>query len=219
MSAQVPSDTARLETFADGVFAIAITLLILEIRLPAPEPHGETHLFSRLASLWPSYLGYAVSFIIIGIGWINHHNFLKLIDHTDHTFMVLNLLLLLCVAFVPFPTRVLAEHLTSVNDKVAATAILWRVSHSHRRDVQPSLAIRNGRETPVATHCERLGNKRHQQALQSGTPGVFGRHGPCVCQRATESGTHHWTGSTVPAAVPSSICGAVAKRFQGGAPC
>lgn len=154
MSIQPASDTARLETFADGVFAIAITLLVLEIRLPASEPHGETHLFSRLASLWPSYLGYAVSFIIIGIGWINHHNFLKLIDHTDHTFMVLNLLLLLCVAFVPFPTRVLAEHLTSTNDKVAATAfygasltvtggmfnLLWRYATAGRRLLRPTVS-------------------------------------------------------------------------------
>ncbi|MGH2436272.1 MAG: TMEM175 family protein [bacterium] len=65
---------------------------------------------------------YTVSFIVTGIIWMNHHNFLKLIDHTDHNFIVLNLLLLLCVAFIPFPTRVLAEHLTSANDKVAATA-------------------------------------------------------------------------------------------------
>ena len=95
MSEQVASDTARLETFADGVFAIAITLLILEIRLPTSELHGEIGLFRTLASLWPSYLGYTVSFIT-GIIWMNHHNFLKLIDHTDHNFLVLNLLLLMC---------------------------------------------------------------------------------------------------------------------------
>ena len=81
MSAQVASDTARLETFADGVFAIAITLLILEIRLPASEAQREIGLFRILASLWPSYLGYTVSFVITGIIWMNHHNFLKLIDH------------------------------------------------------------------------------------------------------------------------------------------
>jgi hypothetical protein len=136
MSVQVPSDTARLETFADGVFAIAVTLLILEIRLPASEAQREISLFRILASLWPSYLGYTVSFIITGIVWMNHHNFLKLIDHTDHNFIVLNLLLLLWVAFVPFPTRVLAEHLTSANDKVDGDGILLRVGHSHRGDVQ-----------------------------------------------------------------------------------
>jgi len=154
MDGHSASDTARLETFADGVFAIAITLLILEIRLPPSEPQGETGLFNILASLWPSYLGYTVSFIVIGIIWMNHHNFLKLIDHTDHNFLVLNLLLLMCVAFVPFSTRVLAEQLTSGSDRVAATAfyggsftltgvifnLLWRYATARRRLLRPTVS-------------------------------------------------------------------------------
>ena len=120
--ARVPLSLARLEAFADGVFAIAITLLILEIRLPAAVSSTQTGLFKTLASLWPSYLGYAVSFVIIGIMWINHHNLCRLIDRIDHNFIVLNLLLLLCVAFTPFPTRVLAEYLTSNAARVTAVA-------------------------------------------------------------------------------------------------
>ncbi len=77
-------------------------------------------LTTALASLWPSYLGYVVSFMTIGIMWVNHHNLLKLVERIDHSFIMLNLLLLLLVAFTPFPTRVLAEYLTSTSAPVAA---------------------------------------------------------------------------------------------------
>src|SRR6188474_1792450 len=108
-----PSETYRLETFADAVFAIAITLLVIEIHLP---PHEEVLRIGgvgpALLQLWPSYVGYAISFIVIGIMWANHHNLMKLVDRVDHGFITLTLLLLMCVAFLPFPTAVMAEHLT-----------------------------------------------------------------------------------------------------------
>jgi hypothetical protein len=75
-----PSETARVEAFSDGVFAIAITLLVLEIRVPEPDltGHGST-LLPALLGLWPSYLGYLISFVTIGIMWVNHHSMFVLI--------------------------------------------------------------------------------------------------------------------------------------------
>jgi len=70
--------------------------------------------------LWPSYLGYVIGFIVIGIMWANHHNMMKLIDRVDRGFIMLNVLLLVCVAFLPFPTAVMAEHLTDVQERAVA---------------------------------------------------------------------------------------------------
>jgi TMEM175 potassium channel family protein len=117
------SETYRLEAFADAVFAIAITLLIIEIRLPAHEELRQLGgLRTALLHLWPSYLGYVISFVVIGIMWANHHNLMKLIDRVDHGFITLNLLLLLCVAFLPFPTAVMAELLTDLHERSVAVA-------------------------------------------------------------------------------------------------
>jgi uncharacterized membrane protein len=99
-------ETARLETFSDGVFAIAATLLILELKL---DGHGSlTH---QLLHLWPSYAAYAISFLTIGIMWINHHTLYRQIGKVDRTFLALNVLFLMVIAFIPFPTHVLAAHL------------------------------------------------------------------------------------------------------------
>ena len=121
-----PSETFRLEAFADAVFAIAITLLVIEIRLP---PHDEVVRIGgvgpALLQLWPSYVGYAISFIVIGIMWANHHNLMKLVDRVDHGFITLTLLLLLCVAFLPFPTAVMAEHLADPNAHERAVAVAF----------------------------------------------------------------------------------------------
>jgi uncharacterized membrane protein len=99
-------ETARLETFSDGVFAIAATLLILDVRLP--EGGSVTH---GLLHIWPSYLAYALAFATIGIMWINHHTVFEQIGTVDRTFLTINIFFLMVIAFVPFPTRVLAEHL------------------------------------------------------------------------------------------------------------
>ena len=105
------SDTGRIEAFSDGVFAIAITLLIIEIRPPHVE--GGRSLVAELVDLWPSYLGYAISFLVIGTVWANHHNRFRLISRSDHQFLFLNVLFLMCVAFIPFPTALLAEYLST----------------------------------------------------------------------------------------------------------
>lgn len=100
-------DSGRLSTFSDGVFAVAITLLVLEIR--APE---DTHdLGSELARLWPSYLAYVVSFLLIGLVWANHHLMFEHIRSIDRPLVFLNTLLLLDVVFVPFTASVLARSL------------------------------------------------------------------------------------------------------------
>jgi uncharacterized membrane protein len=114
----VRSDTARIEAFSDGVFAIAITLLIIEVHVPARE-HAET-LGHELLRIWPSYLGYLTSFLTIGVMWINHHYVFELIDRVDRTMLLLNTLLLMLIAFVPFPTAVLAQFIETGGARAAA---------------------------------------------------------------------------------------------------
>lgn len=111
-------ETNRLEAFSDGVFAIAITLLVLEIKVPP----GETLGFG-LIHLWPSYLAYAISFIVIGAIWINHHTMFDSIERVDHTLLLLNTLHLMFIAFVPFPTAVLAEAFHTRSGQDIATAL------------------------------------------------------------------------------------------------
>jgi uncharacterized membrane protein len=105
----VHRDPARLVTFSDAVFAITITLLVLEIRPPA----DYEHLLHGLASLWPSYLAYAVTFLFIGQVWANHHVMFDHIRAADRVVLLLNTLLLMAVAFLPFATSVLAGALRS----------------------------------------------------------------------------------------------------------
>jgi uncharacterized membrane protein len=100
----VARDTGRLETFSDGVFAITITLLILEIR----PPEDYERLLHGLAELWPSYLAYAVTFLFIGQVWANHHVMFDHIRVADRVVLLLNTVLLMVVAFLPFATSVLA---------------------------------------------------------------------------------------------------------------
>ena len=111
-------DTTRLEAFSDGVFAIAITLLVLEIKVPSPD----TALGAALFRLWPSYLAYVVSFLVIGAIWINHHAMFKHIVRVDGMLLLLNVLHLMLIAFLPFPTAVLAEAFHRGTDESIAAA-------------------------------------------------------------------------------------------------
>jgi uncharacterized membrane protein len=108
--------TGRLEAFSDGVFAIAATLLILDVRLSG---HGSVE--HQLVHAWPSYAAYAISFATLGIVWVNHHTVFAQLDRVDRTFLFINVLFLMVIAFSPFPTRVLAEHLRE-GSKAAAFA-------------------------------------------------------------------------------------------------
>lgn len=117
---QKDEGTGRIEAFSDGVFAIAITLLVLDIKVPshaAVERQGLAHL---LAALWPSYLAFTTSFITILVIWVKHHWMFTLIQRSDHAFLYWNGLLLFFVTVLPFPTALLADYLLHPEAKVAA---------------------------------------------------------------------------------------------------
>ena len=135
--------TARLEAFSDGVFAIAVTLLILDIAVPAGSADDPLR---AVGDQWPSYLAYFVSFATIGAVWLAHSAITEYLDRADATLIRLNLLLLLIVSFLPFPTRLLAEyHGKSGAERVAVTiyglnllmasvlvSVLWRYAVRER---------------------------------------------------------------------------------------
>ncbi len=111
------SGTGRLEGFSDGVFSIAATLLVLEFAVSSRRALGP-----QLLHLWPGYLAYATSFLTIGIIWINHHHCVEAIGRADRTLLFVNLLLLMTVAFLPFPTRLVAEYLQKPGESSAVYA-------------------------------------------------------------------------------------------------
>lgn len=112
--------TSRAEAFSDGVFAIAATLLVLELKGPQVEPGG---LLKALLERWPSYATYAVSFLIIGIIWVNHHAVMDRIRSVNRRLLFMNLVFLMVVAVIPFPTALLAEYLQEGHDERLAAAV------------------------------------------------------------------------------------------------
>jgi uncharacterized membrane protein len=130
---------ARLVFFSDAVFAIAITLLVLEIDVPRTV---ESDLSRALGDLWPQFLSFALSFVVIGLFWVGHHRLFRYIVRFDDRLLWLNLALLLCIAFLPFPTALVGEHegnrvavvfyACSMAVTGAASASVWRYA-SHRR--------------------------------------------------------------------------------------
>jgi uncharacterized membrane protein len=131
MTQQLPAEsrqpglvsTNRLEAFSDGVFAIAITLLVLDLAVPARDRLAGRSLIRALGAEWPSYFAYLVSFAVIGIIWVNHHGLCGLVKRADRLVLFANLFLLLTVSVIPFPTRLLAEYLTASGDSHVAAAI------------------------------------------------------------------------------------------------
>jgi uncharacterized membrane protein len=133
----------RLIFFSDAVFAIAVTLLALEIRLPAgQEIMDHAQLLNALLGIWQKYLAYLISFLVIGLFWISHHRKFRYIERYDHRLLVLNLWFLMIIAFVPFPTSVLSEYgdrvgtifyaLTMMFAGLALTAVWWHAArHNH----------------------------------------------------------------------------------------
>ncbi|MBX7432797.1 DUF1211 domain-containing protein [Mycobacterium sp. Y57] len=108
--------TGRLEAFSDGVYAIVITLLVLELDVPA----SPDRLLSALAENWPSFLGYLVSFAFIGASWVAHVKLTRCMSACDDVFVGLNLIKLLFVSFLPFTTSLMANHLTGAGQRPAA---------------------------------------------------------------------------------------------------
>jgi uncharacterized membrane protein len=142
-------DTGRLEMFSDGVFAIAITLLIIEIQ-PPESMHNLGH---KLLDLWPSYVAYTLSFLLIGLVWANHHVMFTRIARADRVLVFLNTLLLLNVAFVPFPAAVIARAFADGESEAIAVLLygvvltvggiafnaVWRYAVHGRRLVDESM--------------------------------------------------------------------------------
>ena len=148
-------NTGRIEAFSDGVFAIALTLLILEVKVPQiSEISNEQALQHFLLVQWPSYLSYALSVVVIGIYWVAHHGLFHYIRRADRGLFWLNILFLLCVTFIPFPTALLGEfsqYQTSVvmyGVSLAITGIVldgirWYATSSHRlvdKDLSPNVS-------------------------------------------------------------------------------
>jgi uncharacterized membrane protein len=153
--AQQPSErprlrrTSRLEAFSDGVFAIAITLLVLDLAVPSSK-HSERLLLQAIGDQWPGYLGYIVSFATVGVLWLGHNAITDYLDRADTTLLRLNLLLLLFVSFLPFPTRLVSEYVTASRAERVATTfygltllvavsvlyLLWRYA-LHARLIRP----------------------------------------------------------------------------------
>jgi TMEM175 potassium channel family protein len=114
---------SRLEAFSDGVLAIAITLLVIEIR--PPELHQGDRLAQALWAQWPSYLAYLVSFLTIGVIWLNHHRVFEQVARVDGPLLLLNLNLLLWTGLIPFPTAVVAEHLRDGGEAARTASALY----------------------------------------------------------------------------------------------
>ena len=119
-------ETARIEAFSDGVFAIAITLLVLDLKVPRvhnlPRSQG---LLDELLHQWPSFLAYVTSFVTIGTMWANHHRIFTVIRGTTYGFLFVNVLLLMPIAFLPYPTAVVARHWFEGKDQVVPAMLLY----------------------------------------------------------------------------------------------
>lgn len=147
----------RLIFFSDAVFAIAITLLALEIQLPT-DATGLTNrqLLDSLMGLWPKYLSFFISFLVIGNFWVAHHRRYRFITRYDTRLLLLNLLVLMSIAFIPFPTAVLSEngnltatvfYALSISVTGLLSALLWRYASVENRlleaQFETSVARRN----------------------------------------------------------------------------
>ena len=152
-------ETNRLEAFSDGVMAIAITLLVLD--LPKPADLGGESLAHVLAEAWASYASYIVSFFVIGIIWVNHHAMFRFIARADRMLLFLNLVMLLFVTAIPWPTALLAEHINNGSDSHVAAAIysgvmfgmsigfssVWRWAAWHEHLLDPEVDVAQARRT------------------------------------------------------------------------
>ena len=131
----------RLIFFSDAVFAIAITLLVLDIRLPtAGDSLTDAELSQLLLGIWPKYMAYVISFLVIGMFWIGHHRKFRFIQRYDNRLLLLNVLLLMVIAFTPFPTTLISEYvnrtatifcaLVMILSSLLSFAIWWYASYN-----------------------------------------------------------------------------------------
>jgi uncharacterized membrane protein len=148
----------RLEAFSDGVFAVAITLLVIELNVP-----GGENLWHGLTEEWPSFAAFFISFWVIGIIWVNHHGVVDHLRVADRPVLYLNLLVLMTVVFIPFSTALIAEHLKSGADEEVAAAVysgaflamgiafgcLWTYITRHRAKLGVEISDEQVRRTSV----------------------------------------------------------------------
>jgi uncharacterized membrane protein len=158
-------DTRRIEAFSDGVFAIAATLLVLDLRLPGPGTSGHSVTY-QLLHAWPQYFAYGVSFLTIGIMWMNHHTALAHVRRVDRPLLVLNLLLLMAVVAIPFPTALVAEHLHDAG--AAAAAVTYGLVM-----IAMSFGFA-GLWLYVVSHAGKLGAGSQEPALRQSVPRFTG---------------------------------------------
>jgi uncharacterized membrane protein len=113
-------ENARIEAFSDGVFAIAITLLVLELKVPPVESvHSVSDLWHGLFHLWPSYFAFTLSFGILLVSWVNHHYLFNILEKSSRPFLYANGFLLFTITFMPFPTALLAQYISTDYEKPA----------------------------------------------------------------------------------------------------
>ena len=155
-------ETGRTEAFSDGVFAIAITLLVLDIRVPE---EAFENLWRGIVHQWPAYLGYVTSFLTIGWIWLAHHSIFRRLRYANRRVMTINLLLLMAVSFLPYPTRLVAEAIHSESAERAAVIfygltllviaalfnLLWGAVAQHRELLNPEVTDEEVRAILVAS--------------------------------------------------------------------
>lgn len=160
-------ETGRIEAFSDGVFAIAVTLLVLDLKVPQiAAPPTSRALAGALGAGWPGYVAFTISFITVLIMWVHHHAIFRLVQRVDATLLFANGVLLLLVTAVPFPTAIVAQYLTTPADRVACAAyaglfvliglgfnlLWWSVTYRRRllrRDVPQALLTRVTRSAMI----------------------------------------------------------------------
>lgn len=139
-------ETTRIEAFSDGVIAIAVTILVFDLRAPAQTLVDNSNLWTELVRVWPTWLAFVISFFYVLVMWINHHRLFTVIRRSDNNLMLLNGLLLFGISVVPVPTRIAAEYLQHRDQNIAALIysgwffvvaifyqLLWRyASHGNR---------------------------------------------------------------------------------------
>ena len=157
----------RLEAFTDGVFAIAATLLILHVTADAPG----ARLGRALTHAWPQYAAYVLAFVMIGIWWVNHHAYMMVIDHVDRTLLLAHIFFLVCIAFTPFPTSLVAEHFH--DGGLRAATFLFGTDHDggglrhvvHLAPLRSRTSPHRGRHGR-AGHQATLARRSHRRALE-----------------------------------------------------
>jgi uncharacterized membrane protein len=199
---EAAKETGRIEAFSDGVFAIAITLLVLNLHVPEVVNATDSDLVPSLLNQWPTYVAFVLSFVTILIMWVNHHALFNYIHHTDHVFLMLNGLLLLGITAVPFPTAILAQYFDRPGQHVAAVVysatfmviaiafnLVWRYAAHKNRLLHPSLDVD---KIAALTKCYRFGPLYYLAALVLGFFSAPASVAVCMLLAAYFAVPHEW---------------------------